>query len=158
MKNCTLSISWQNAQLKSINSHLQRKLNNLEEYNLNPKICSYCNKKLSYEQRHNKFCSSICSGHKATTGTHHTEETKNKISKSVQNSELFKIKNREAHPCTLIEKECPVCHTKFQTYINVFCSKKCHKYDQQNGHLFSKKSGGGFRPNGGRGKSGKYKG
>ena len=34
---------------------------NVCEYNKNPKYCKNCGKLLSYEQRHNTFCSSSCS-------------------------------------------------------------------------------------------------
>src|ERR1035437_2235346 len=115
--------------------------------------CEKCDKEHDGSYGTGRFCSQSCANTQI-----HSKETKNKISKSVQNSEIFKIKNKEAHPCTLIEKECPICHTKFQTYNGIFCSKKCFVYDQQNGHLFSKKVSGGYRRGSCKSHGGYYKG
>lgn len=72
-----------------VNKHLRDyKLNGqglslLEEYNLNSKKCVECKKKLTYKQKNNKFCSSVCSGKQSRKGKQHTEETKKKISAKI---------------------------------------------------------------------------
>ena len=71
----------------------------IKKYNTSPNKCSYCLKKLSYEQRHNKFCSTSCSSSVTSVGRRHTEYTKNKI------REKLRYK-REV--CSVCSKELPL--------------------------------------------------
>jgi predicted HNH restriction endonuclease len=57
----------------------------IEEYNKNPRLCIFCDKKLDYNKKINKFCSSSCSASFNNSKRILSENTKNKISKSLLN-------------------------------------------------------------------------
>jgi hypothetical protein len=127
------------------------------------KICERCNKEHNGTFGSGRFCSRSC----ANTQTH-SEETKRKISDSVINSEIFKIKNKEGNIKRYnnginkknhsIYKTCPICQNSFFGWT-IFCSRKCFEYDILHGYIFSKKpKTGGYHPGSGRGKSGWYRG
>ena len=119
-------------------------------------ICERC------KQEHNglfgsgRFCSISCANTQI-----HSQKTKDKISNSVKNSEIFKIKNRESHLIVpKIELICPLCNKTFYCYSTqktIFCSRKCFDIDVQNGHIYSKNpKSGGYRKGSGIGKKGWY--
>lgn len=56
----------------------------LQEYLQNPKKCEYCGKIISFDKRNNKCCSQHCATILGNSGRIYTEETKNKISNSIQ--------------------------------------------------------------------------
>lgn len=47
--------------IASTEKQAQNKLKRIEIYNSSPKFCCYCQEKISYEKRRNKFCNSSCS-------------------------------------------------------------------------------------------------
>ena len=63
----------------------KQKEERIKKYYENPKCCEECLSILSYEKRINKFCSNKCSinHNHPTKGIKRSEETKNKISKSL---------------------------------------------------------------------------
>ena len=63
----------------------QEKDERIKEYDKHPNRCLQCGKGLSYEQRHNKFCSSSCAGtyNNLKRGSR-SEETKQKISQGLK--------------------------------------------------------------------------
>jgi len=85
--------------LASTKTHKKKKQERIKQYNLDPTVCIYCNKSLSYEKRNNKFCNHSCSA-------------------SFNN--LEKIRNG-----FLRKKECFVCG-KITSNIK-YCSHKCHR-------------------------------
>ena len=59
------------------------------DYELNPKYCLWCGKKLSFEKRFSKCCNQSCANsYSNRLRGHKTEETKNKISEGVKKSFL----------------------------------------------------------------------
>lgn len=63
----------------------QEKDERIKEYDKHPNRCLQCGKELTYEQRHNKFCSSSCAGtyNNLKRGSR-SEETKQKISQGLK--------------------------------------------------------------------------
>jgi hypothetical protein len=55
------------------------KLERIERYANNPRLCDECNEPLSYEKRKNKFCNSSCSGKKSNRGRVKSEDERSKI-------------------------------------------------------------------------------
>jgi very-short-patch-repair endonuclease len=49
-----------NALLKGRKKIHELKEDRIVKYNLNPKLCEYCNEPINYDKRNNKFCSSSC--------------------------------------------------------------------------------------------------
>lgn len=143
---------------------------NKQFYYSNPKLCPICKKIIEYEKRINKFCSHRCSGYCNSPGKKHSQTTKNKISNSIKNSEIYKINNKIGNDLKyqrrnqniIIKSQCPICKKEFfytKTVKNkIFCSRECFIFDQKNGHKYSKKVPGGYRKGSSRGKSGYYKG
>lgn len=82
-------------------------------YELNPKLCEFCGKPLSWNERKNRFCSKTC-GNKYRKVS---EETKRKISNSLLNSNRKKL------------RICSVCGSQYyyQPGINTkkCCCKEC---------------------------------
>lgn len=121
-------------------------------------ICEKCKKEHNGSFGSGRFCSRNC----ANTRTH-SRETKSKISKSIKNSDLYRINNSKVDRTKTEFKICPVCLGIFsgpKHIINrrIFCSTNCAFKDRASGYKFSSKPPGGYRPGGGRGKSGWYKG
>jgi hypothetical protein len=161
MKQFQNTDGWKNAIIKCKILSKQKRIDNILTYNKDPNRCAYCNIALDYDKRHNTFCSNTCSGHNATKGKYHSLETKSKISNSLKNSLLFKTNNSIAHPKITISGMCPICKKLFNflpSQKRIYCSSNCHIRDQKSGNVYCKTAGGGYRVNGGRGKSGKYKG
>lgn len=46
--------------IASLKTHNELKRKRVEEYNLNPVKCKFCDAVLDYEHRHNKFCNNSC--------------------------------------------------------------------------------------------------
>lgn len=61
-------VSWQEASRRGNETNRKKKQKRIEEYELNPSLCSYCEEPLSYEKRKNKFCSHSCSAHANNKG------------------------------------------------------------------------------------------
>lgn len=128
------------------NSKLKR-----QKYDETPDLCKSCGKPLSWQQHRerNKFCSSSC----ATTFTNlqrgsHSEETKNKISKTLKNTyknkKVLIVSNeiskevlkriKQTNSNRLIKKEytCKVCNKKYfytkGENTTSFCSNECSFY------------------------------
>ena len=48
------------AGLLGLEKILENKKDRIDEYNINPNRCIFCNKVLEYEEKHKKFCNSAC--------------------------------------------------------------------------------------------------
>jgi hypothetical protein len=73
------------------------------KYNNNPSYCKQCNTVLQFKKRHYKFCSSSCAAKFNNTGRILTEDTKNKICKSLNESNKIRHKPKlkcERYGCT----------------------------------------------------------
>lgn len=83
-----------------------------------PCLCQECNSPLSFEQRHNKFCSHGCSATFNNSRRKHKEETKEKISKS---------RKANKKPQTVYSMVCETCNTTFVSKRKQvrFCSRRC---------------------------------
>lgn len=57
-----------------------------KKYYNNPFKCKKCNKIIPFEKKFNIFCNRKCSGSYNTIGKHHSQETKNKIRETMNNS------------------------------------------------------------------------
>lgn len=129
------------------------------------KICEYCKKEHDGNFGSGRFCSRSCANTKS-----HSKETRDKISKSVKNSEIFKIKHKESVKRRglireRISKTCPICNEPFIAISDkngktkTFCSIKCYIFDQKNGHKFSKRpKTGGYNKGSCKSYGGYYKG
>lgn len=96
------------------------------KYYENPKYCLECGKILPFEKRFNNFCNRSCSNTYTNKHRKHSQETKDKISKSLSITKLLKRKNK-----TLI---CKYCGNEFVIERNAngkfsaskYCCKECH--------------------------------
>ena len=95
--------------IKSAKSQQKQKKKRIDNYNLDPSLCEYCNKPLLYEKRKNKFCNHSCAASFNNIGT-------------VRHGKLRK-------------KECINC--KKITKNEKYCSNKCHKEFEWN--IYKKK-------------------
>jgi len=97
-----------------------------EEYRKDPTLCQECEKPLEYSRRDKKFCSRSCSAtHNNKKRGKRSEETKQKISKSVSNhytnlseDEKEKLARKKANPphCRITSyKNCKNCKKLFIT-------------------------------------------
>ena len=60
-KDCTKTVGWKNAGKRALETIRDQTETRVQEYNKTPKHCKHCQKDLSYEKRHNIFCSRSCS-------------------------------------------------------------------------------------------------
>lgn len=84
--------------------------------------CLECGNELKHGQK--KFCSSSCAAKYNNRGRVHSEETKEKISKTLTKGEY---KTRESMVC-------PVCGKKLKNRQSTYCSRECfqqHKYEEE---------------------------
>ncbi len=146
---------------KNINVNVLPK-KRIESYNLNPKKCLGCLKKLSYVEniKNNKYCSVACaSTHNQKDGGNRvwTDEEKEIHKEKIKNNPYF---NGEIDKKTGLYKLCVICGKEIyvrKTRKKQCCSKKCGgEFVKRFGILKGKT--GGYREKGGRGKQGRYKG
>lgn len=130
----------------------------IKNYNENSKLCKLCNNALSYEKRQNIFCNHTCSAKYYNVGRPPmSEETKEKLSISLKNSQMAKEKTLQRKNRTQRFKLiCKFCQKEFDVTPSeksrVYCSHACYLSDE------NKKGGqGGCRKGSGRGKHGWYK-
>ena len=93
------------------------------QYLENPNKCKQCDSALTYEQRHNKFCSTSCSAsfyNKDRKGVSIDETVRQKISSSVQD-----FNNKNPYPQYSKISFCCVCNTVIQNKIVKTCSPEC---------------------------------
>jgi very-short-patch-repair endonuclease len=93
------------------------------QYLENPNKCKQCDAFLTYEQRHNKFCSTSCSAsfyNKDRKGVVIGESVKQKISASVQ-----KFNNENPYPQYSKISFCCVCNSVIRNKIVKTCSPEC---------------------------------
>jgi very-short-patch-repair endonuclease len=93
------------------------------QYLENPNKCKQCDTSLTYEQRHNKFCSTSCSAsfyNKDRKGVAISELVKQKISASVQ-----KFNNENPYLQYSKISFCCVCNSVIQNKIVKTCSPEC---------------------------------
>lgn len=76
--------------------------------------CLNCGKELEKQQK--KFCSRSCAAHYNNTGRKHTDETKEKIAKSL-------LKNGEY--IENVKKQCPICGKLIENKHSKYCSIEC---------------------------------
>lgn len=100
-----------------------------EYYKLNPKYCKYCNKQLTFEQRHGLFCckSCACTYNNLQRGPM-SDCTKHKISDGVKTS--IKTKVRKQKQKKLRKTICPICNKIFYykpQHKRKTCSEECLK-------------------------------
>ena len=132
--------------------------------------CDWCGKEFQqyftskYFSDHDKFfCSRSCSCayYNKNLRSHHSEETKKKISDSLNKYFIEKGKTLDKENKYKEKKVCPICNKEFYVYKkfdskHIYCSKECYLKD--NTHKFRKQTKGGYRNNSGTGKHGWYKG
>jgi very-short-patch-repair endonuclease len=93
------------------------------QYLENPNKCKQCDVSLTYEQRHNKFCSTSCSAsfyNNGRKGVAISESVKQKISASVQ-----KFNNKNPYPQYSKISFCCVCNSVIKNRIVKTCSSEC---------------------------------
>lgn len=99
-----------------------------DQYLENPKKCKHCNANLSYNQRHNQFCSASCSAsfyNKDRKGVALDAIVKQKISNSVRQ---FNRENSDANlkqPKYSKVSFCCVCNSVIRNKIVKTCSTEC---------------------------------
>lgn len=126
----------------------QRKIQETLYYQ-SPRKCLNCNQILYFDQQHNKFCNSKCSGSYNTKGRILSDETKKKISSGCKDhnntlkdlkgySNPFKGLKKETKFSKIYYAECSYCHNIFirsypkGNYGRITCSDKCMRLSQHN--------------------------
>jgi len=94
----------------------ENKQNRITEYNKNPNTCKFCGNVFSYEKRGKLFCDNSCAAKFNNAKRKHSEETKNKISKT----------SKISRPQTIYIKKCIGCGIEYKT------RKKNQKYHNAN--------------------------
>ena len=116
------------------------KQKNIQEYLKNPNYCLYCGNIILYDRRNGKFCNNSCAASYNNKRRKHSDETKKKISESINKSEKFRIalkqkifeydfeKNAKIRKCVYCGKEYEVPKLKNGSYSEAkTCSKECNK-------------------------------
>lgn len=86
------------------------------------RYCLECGKELKTGQK--KFCSSSCSAKFNNRGRKHSEETKNKISRTLAKREYLERDN----------SVCPICGKEIKNRQRIYCSRECfqeHRYNEE---------------------------
>lgn len=99
-----------------------------EEYNLNPKYCKECGKKLEYNKMLNTFCNSSCAAKYNNKNRKHSINTRQKISIGLKTS--IKVQNIKERNKELRKTICEYCGKEFYNLPgkhNKTCSKECRK-------------------------------
>lgn len=115
--------------LATSKKYKQLKDTEINSYEKSPNSCERCGIHLSFESRHNRFCSQSCSATNTNTGRHQSNETKQKISSGVKKY----LNAREKPPYTKIEFcTCKYCNKKFvrkqeKGISRTWCSDECKK-------------------------------
>ena len=127
------------------------------------KKCKQCGNDISNEHHRNIFCSRTCSATYNNRLRIHTEETRRRISYSIQTARLEGRSKTptEGKPIRSIIKVCMSCGETFESRKNPnqkTCSTRCKNYAYENNLYDLKGKSGGYRKGSGRGKSGWYKG
>lgn len=121
------------AQKLASKAAIQSKKKIQEDYYLNPNKCIECLCDLNFYKRKNKFCGSSCSAkHNNKIRGPHSNETKNKISKSLGGSEKLKSTiNKYVKTCKskydLNPKKCKICNStiNYENRYRKTCSDEC---------------------------------
>lgn len=101
-----------NAQVKALEKLQELKKQRIDNYNKNPTLCKTCSNPIEYGKRNvNKFCNSSCAASFNNSGRIQTEETKLKISKSVNHS---KRESQVCPPNSSVIIKCKQCQNMFQ--------------------------------------------
>ena len=114
---------------------------------LNPTLCHYCNKALSFDKKSNKFCSRSCSAISSNAKRRYNKNLGSNDIKFVL-KKLNKLPSKGNHDSKRLIGNCLTCGIQFQFYksdARKFCSRLCTK-------------AGGYRPGSGKSKTGYYKG
>lgn len=91
-----------------------------EDYNNNPLYCKYCGKKLSYQQRDNKFCSKSCSA------SYNNFNRTRSIESRLKTSNTLSPKNKKEL------KTCKQCGKLFIGNKDFCCNKCKNEFDEKN--------------------------
>jgi very-short-patch-repair endonuclease len=135
------------AGLLGLKKILENKKDRINEYNINPNRCIFCNKVLEYEKKHKKFCNSSCAAKhnnkkrklssktklligSKLKGRKQTEEHKNKV----RGNKNGRWKNGMYAKEYTIEQTCVICGRIFIPQISLngklskskCCSDECH--------------------------------
>jgi len=107
------------------------KLIRIEEYNLTPKKCSYCNKDLNYRKQHKKYCNSSCAAKHNNTlrkGKKRIFSAKGleNIKKANKEKKYF-FSNKNLETIKLFEDNNIPYKRKFRTNIKIINCKICDK-------------------------------
>lgn len=117
--------------------HIQQRINRIEEYNKNPKLCQQCNSYLSYDKaKNNKFCSKSCSATYNNSQRIHSQITKDRISRNI--SKTPRPHNGKGFWLIYLNT-CQLCNGLFYTYYKTknrkTCSYECARTSSINGFL-----------------------
>jgi hypothetical protein len=121
------------ARIKAVLAHNQKRLDNIEKYNLNPKLCKFCTKAIDYDKKINNFCSSTCSASNNNLGRKRSEESLKKTSKTLK--EHYTTHDSWSKGKILVEPTydisitCKICSkismVNYKKKANKTCSREC---------------------------------
>lgn len=120
------------ARIKAMEANIKNKQNRIKEYNKSPNLCFKCSKSIDYEKRTNKFCSRSCSASHNNIGREQTQNTKNKISKSLAtynrvyaNNRIHTNKGQLKSYCVIHLNVCIICDKMFYVSSELKERKTC---------------------------------
>ena len=120
----------------NINTDNFKKKLSKEEYDQNPKLCKHCGKPISWENRFGEFCSKSCAASFNNTGKELSNETKQKISETLQRKSpnfdgiIKPIQEKNKVKYTKEERYCIVCGKLLKSQQLKYCSTNCQREDQ----------------------------
>lgn len=102
---------------------LEKRIIKEKEYYENPKLCLRCNKIIEFKKKINKFCSSSCSAVVGNSNRKQSEETKDKISNSLNK----RFGNNNSRRRLIINENCKQCNNilSHTNRYRLFCSQDC---------------------------------
>lgn len=100
MNLCTNTIGWKLAQEKTREYHIEQKNVRIEQYNIMPSKCKFCDTSLSYDKRNSKFCNNSCAA-------------------------SFNNKGKNRHGTTIEFGNCLHCDKLLLDYRSKFCNNVC---------------------------------
>lgn len=132
MNKCTLSKSWQDAKLRSIET---RRIKTRENYYKNPVICKQCGKILEYgkQVREKKFCNRTCAGIFNGTGRLRSDNARIKTSISLGGQGILQVYNVSCLSCNSI-----LIH---QYHNKKYCNYKCQQEYEHQKYIKERKLG-----------------
>lgn len=111
---------------------LRKYKKNKQKYENNPKFCLFCNSKIPYDKRENKFCDRSCA---AKWNNIHYPRRRGPLPRFIIENEISSPKKLSKRykqmVCKVHFKQCIICNSWFRAIgVQKFCSETCKHMDE----------------------------